>query len=164
LVAFGRLTGEGAVGAMAVVDATGGLVGEIVAETSHFISALNDAKGGTGGTTALSMSAGALAASMHRHCGSKALPTCTLATPLHELLATFVEAKRGQVWVVDAESMPMGMVTAAAMMGAIRRAAPRRTKECVTAVELPLSAKRQTCEIGWLSVFSSKASRCLVFS
>ena len=106
---------------VAVVDAVGRLVGEIVPETSHFISALNNAKRGTGGITTLSMSAGTLAASMRLHCGSKALPTCTLATPLHELLATCVEAKRSQVWVVDAERRPVGMVTAAAMMGAIRR-------------------------------------------
>ena len=118
LSAFQRLSADGGSGcsAMAVVDEAGKIIGEVVPETAHFIS--NPDNNGQIGIAALSQSVGKLAASMQK---SATLPTCQVDTPLHVLLRICVASGRGQVWVLDSEKRPVGMVTAAAMMGAICR-------------------------------------------
>lgn len=117
LAAFQRLSADGAsaCSAMVVVDEAGKIIGEVVPETAHFISSPDN--GGQIGIAALSQSVDKLAASMQK---SATLPTCQADTPLHELLRICVESGRGQVWVLDGEERPVGMVTAAAM-GAICR-------------------------------------------
>jgi CBS-domain-containing membrane protein len=102
--------------AMAVVNEAGKLLGEIVPETAHFIS--NADNDGQVGIAALSMPVGKLAACMQK---SNTLPTCRVDTPLHELLNICVRCQRSQVWVLDGEDRPVGMVTAASMMAAICR-------------------------------------------
>lgn len=102
--------------AMAVVNEAGKLIGEIVPETAHFIS--NADNDGQVGIAALSMPVGKLAACMQK---SNTLPTCRVDTPLHELLNICVRCQRSQVWVLDGEDRPVGMVTAASMMAAICR-------------------------------------------
>jgi len=118
LSAFQRLSSEGGINssAMAVVNEAGKLTGEIVPETAHFVS--NADNDGQIGIAALSMSVGKLAASMQK---SNTLPTCRVDTPLYEMLAICVKCQRTQVWVLDGEDRPVGMVTAASMMAAICR-------------------------------------------
>jgi CBS-domain-containing membrane protein len=118
LSAFQRLSSEDGTScsAMAVVNDAGKLIGEIVPETAHFVS--NADNDGQIGIAALSMPVGKLAASMQKN---STLPTCRVDTPLYELLATCVKCQRNQVWVLDGEDRPAGMVTAASMMAAICR-------------------------------------------
>jgi Ca2+-binding EF-hand superfamily protein/CBS-domain-containing membrane protein len=118
LAAFQRLSAEDGTScsAMAVTDEAGVLIGEIVPETAHFVS--NADNDGQIGIAALSMTVGKLAATMQK---SQTLPTCRVDTPLHELLNICVATQRSQVWVLDGQGRPVGMVTAAAMMAAICR-------------------------------------------
>jgi len=118
LSAFQQLSSDDgtACSAMAVVNEAGKLVGEVVPETAHFVS--NADNDGQIGIAALSMAVGKLAASMQK---SNSLPTCRADTPLYELLAICVECHRSQVWVLDGDDRPVGMVTAASMMSAICR-------------------------------------------
>ena len=98
------------------MDEDGRLVGECVPESGNFIHFIHE---NAGGVTALGLSVGTLAASMQR--GGQALPTCRAETPLHELLDTCVATGRSQVWMVDDASRPIGMVTAASILGAIAK-------------------------------------------
>eukprot|EP01048_Picozoa_sp_COSAG05_P007981 COSAG05_NODE_586_length_8516_cov_12.928122_1_plen_584_part_00 len=103
--------------AVAVADeATGKLLGEITAESLKASSG-DEKLGGQQGLATLSLPCNEFISTVKQ----RSAPRCHPDTELHEVLSTCIRAAATQVWVVDAEDRPMGMITATSLIAAIVR-------------------------------------------